>query len=843
MADSKLSQLTAASTPTGSELVYVVQGGNSRRTTAQALANLAPGTDLTWDASTRTIASSTGGDVVLSLATTSLPGLMSAADKALVGVAATVTVAVRNSSGVTIPKGAAVYVSGSSGTTISVALADASGEATAAQTLGLAQAAIPNNSNGTVIAVGELTGLDTAALTEGAIVWLSETTGALTTTRPTQPAHGVQLGICVKQGAGTAGIVYVRVANGQELEELHDVLLVSPAAGQVLRRASDGLWKNAQLAYSDLSGLPDLAGTYQPLDADLTAIAALTTDAYGRSLLTASSAASARSLLDAAQSAHGHWLFSSSNDGFVPSPGALGANYYLNAAGSWTVPAGGGGGSYSSFTAPTGFSVSGSGTASIVLSYSAGYALPTTASQANWDTAYAERAQWDGGATGLTAATGRTSLGLGDSATRNVGTAGGTVAAGDDSRIVGALQATAAATTYQPLDADLSSIAALSTTTFGRSLLTQADAAATITTLGALSTAAAATTYQPLDADLTAIAALATTTFGRSLLTQADAATARATLDAAQAAHVHAVFTSSAAGYVPASGGGTTNFLRADGTFAAPPGGGGAANYQEFTSSGTWTKPAGCTHYYAEVVGGGGGGGGGRSGASTSARSGGGGGAGGTLTYRWGRISDFGATESISITIGAGGTGGISGTNANGGSGAAGGTSSFGSVLSAIGGSGGTGGTSSTGAGGTIRFRGNAAFGAGFAGAGGAGARGDNSTASGQGAIGAYGPGGGGGGGGITANDTAVLVPADGGAGFAQNVANATMASASTGGASTLPGDGGGGGAASTTGAGTSGGSGVLPGGGGGGGGACTNTAASGAGGNGAAGIVRIWCW
>lgn len=47
-----------------------------------------------------------------------------------------------------------------------------------------------------------------------------------------------------------------------------------------------------------------------------------------------------------------------------------------------------------------------------------------------------------------------------------------------------------------------------------------------------LDSATAATTYQPLDSDLTAIAALATTTFGRSLLTQADAASARSTLGA-----------------------------------------------------------------------------------------------------------------------------------------------------------------------------------------------------------------------------------------------------------------------------------------------------------------------
>ena len=39
-----------------------------------------------------------------------------------------------------------------------------------------------------------------------------------------------------------------------------------------------------------------------------------------------------------------------------------------------------------------------------------------TASSSNWNTAYTDRLKWDGGVTGLTAATGRTSLGLGDAA-------------------------------------------------------------------------------------------------------------------------------------------------------------------------------------------------------------------------------------------------------------------------------------------------------------------------------------------------------------------------------------------------------------------------------------------
>lgn len=73
------------------------------------------------------------------------------------------------------------------------------------------------------------------------------------------------------------------------------------------------------------------------------------------------------------------------------------------------------------------------------------------------------------------------------------------------------LTTSSAASTYQPLDADLTSIAALTTTTHGRSLLTGADAAATRSTLGLgtlatqngtitdyLTAATAATTYASL---------------------------------------------------------------------------------------------------------------------------------------------------------------------------------------------------------------------------------------------------------------------------------------------------------------------------------------------------------
>ena len=54
-----------------------------------------------------------------------------------------------------------------------------------------------------------------------------------------------------------------------------------------------------------------------------------------------------------------------------------------------------------------------------ILKGTTGLVSAITDSSANWDTAYTDRLKWDGGATGLIAATGRTSLELGTMATQN----------------------------------------------------------------------------------------------------------------------------------------------------------------------------------------------------------------------------------------------------------------------------------------------------------------------------------------------------------------------------------------------------------------------------------------
>lgn len=255
--------------------------------------------------------SSTGGtapNITIAAATTSASGSMSAADKtkldSITVDRATLTVApARNTSGATIAKGTPVIVTGSSGTTTTIAPADASVEATAANTLGLTLTSIANNADGFVVTEGELSGINTSSLVEGALIFLSETTGAITSTRPIQPAHGVILGWCIKQGAGSSGIVYVKVDNGLELDELHDVLIAGPSTGQLLRYGASGLWQNATITASDVGALPTTftAGTITyaaTTDLDMSALAGgyRTISLTGNLTLTTSNRASGRTV-------------------------------------------------------------------------------------------------------------------------------------------------------------------------------------------------------------------------------------------------------------------------------------------------------------------------------------------------------------------------------------------------------------------------------------------------------------------------------------------------------------------------------------------------------------------
>jgi len=144
---------------------------------------------------------------------------------------------VKNSTGSSIAKGSAVYISGANGDNALISKAKADAESTSSKTLGLVYETIANGGFGYVVTSGKLTGVNTASATAGDSVWLSAATaGAIVfglSNRPTAPDHMVYLGIVTRAHAQN-GEIEVLVQNGYELEELHNVAISSPVAGQVV---------------------------------------------------------------------------------------------------------------------------------------------------------------------------------------------------------------------------------------------------------------------------------------------------------------------------------------------------------------------------------------------------------------------------------------------------------------------------------------------------------------------------------------------------------------------------------------------------------------------------------
>jgi len=156
---------------------------------------------------------------------------------------------VYNETGATLTKGTVVYINGGHGNLPTITKAIATGDATSAQTYGIVQTDITNNNNGYVVVIGSLMDLDTQAYANGTQLYLSSTTaGAWTSTKQYAPAHLVYVGI-VTRSHPTQGVVEVRIQNGFEMDELHNVSAQSPLNNQGLfYNTSTSLWENKSIA-------------------------------------------------------------------------------------------------------------------------------------------------------------------------------------------------------------------------------------------------------------------------------------------------------------------------------------------------------------------------------------------------------------------------------------------------------------------------------------------------------------------------------------------------------------------------------------------------------------------
>ena len=153
--------------------------------------------------------------------------------------------------GEALTKGQAVYVSSADGTNMIVSKASNAAEATSSKTMGLIESTLALNGQGNVITEGLLAGLDTTGATNaGDPVWLG-TGGNLiygTGSIPYAPAHLVFIGIVTRINANN-GEIFVKVQNGFELQELHNVDLktTSPINGHILGY-NGTLWVNKTIA-------------------------------------------------------------------------------------------------------------------------------------------------------------------------------------------------------------------------------------------------------------------------------------------------------------------------------------------------------------------------------------------------------------------------------------------------------------------------------------------------------------------------------------------------------------------------------------------------------------------
>lgn len=170
----------------------------------------------------------------------------------------------RNTSGSTISDGSVVYVSGATGNRPKITKAIASDDTNVDAVIGVATADITHNSDGYVTVFGIVRGINTSAFLEGDTLYLSATTaGGLTKTKPTYPNVSIKIGTVVV--AGNNGAIFVAVDNGAHLSDAHDVMIDTPAVGDLLQW--DGSkWVNA----AALTGWDDLrfpASAINPLGA------------------------------------------------------------------------------------------------------------------------------------------------------------------------------------------------------------------------------------------------------------------------------------------------------------------------------------------------------------------------------------------------------------------------------------------------------------------------------------------------------------------------------------------------------------------------------------------------
>ncbi len=140
---------------------------------------------------------------------------------------------------------------GSQGQRLAVVLAQGNNDPDSVTTLGIVTETILNNQEGFITVFGNVNNIDTTGSLQGEtwldgdVLYLSPTIpGALTKVKPIAPSHSVTMGYVI-YAHGVNGKIFVKVDNGYELDELHNVRITAVANNDLLQYDSvQQVWKN-----------------------------------------------------------------------------------------------------------------------------------------------------------------------------------------------------------------------------------------------------------------------------------------------------------------------------------------------------------------------------------------------------------------------------------------------------------------------------------------------------------------------------------------------------------------------------------------------------------------------
>ena len=258
--DSKISALEAVSLVGDTDVLPIVNGGVTKKVSVSMLrgASNVPYTGATQDVNLGEFGLQTG-NIEFDLTPTNAPtnvgslvwnDLAGTLDLKLKGGAVTLQIGQetvtrivnRTATNITLLEAnyQAVRVTGAQGQRPKVDLAQANNDLNSTTTLGLVTETILNNQEGFITTSGQVQQINTTGSLQGEtwadgdILYLSGTVaGRITNIKPIAPIHTVIIGF-VEYAHINQGKIFVKVDNGYELDELHNVSAIAPNNNEVL---------------------------------------------------------------------------------------------------------------------------------------------------------------------------------------------------------------------------------------------------------------------------------------------------------------------------------------------------------------------------------------------------------------------------------------------------------------------------------------------------------------------------------------------------------------------------------------------------------------------------------